>query len=350
MTRPGYALLYALFFTMALAVVGLGAMATGTRETMIARTLELHTLARARAEAGALDVAAAWSTRSFVALEPGATIALDPTPDLRRTVTRLDTGLFLVRSETRRSTGDADDAATDHAATAAASLLVRALEPDVLLGAFPAVVTAEHDVRLEPGARVTASAGCGVDPVGVLAPAVSAGAGTEIVAPSGRDLVLETPRDRPRPDPFHPDVASVLATRRPRPGTVVPGPMASGGVCVPGPRNWGAVDAGSPCHELLPLVHRAGSLRIAGGEGRGVLVVDGDLEVDGHAGLHGAIIVHGTLRLAPGVDITGFVRARSVLINGATVTGSPCTARTVLSAPTLDRAFRPPARWWIPAF
>jgi hypothetical protein len=91
------------------------------------------------------------------------------------------------------------------------------------------------------------------------------------------------------------------ATVRLDPGTWVPiGPSTVAGMCNRGDvRNWGdGQDHGAPCGDHFPVVHVTGDLTLLGGQGQGVLLVDGDLDIAGPFEYFGVIIVRGSLSTA----------------------------------------------------
>jgi hypothetical protein len=89
---------------------------------------------------------------------------------------------------------------------------------------------------------------------------------------------------------------------------------------------------------------------VTGGAGRGIIVVDGDLTLDGGFRFQGILIVRGRLTIQDGAIIEGAIRTDSIDIRDGRVTRTPCDLTPILAAPALDRAFRPPSRWWIPVF
>ena len=103
--------------------------------------------------------------------------------------------------------------------------------------------------------------------------------------------------------------------------------------------------------ESLLVVHAAGDLRITGGEWPGILLVDGDLELDGGAHLEGLVVVWGRLTIAgAGGSVSGAVLAGGIVLGGglpgaeAAVIYSPCAVRRALLAvaparPLAERAW-----------
>lgn len=77
------------------------------------------------------------------------------------------------------------------------------------------------------------------------------------------------------------------------------GPVVSGlGECEPGvSTNWGdGRRRDGPCGEHFPLVHIAGDAELVGGQGQGILLVDGNLTVTGDYEFFGVIVLRGALR------------------------------------------------------
>lgn len=121
------------------------------------------------------------------------------------------------------------------------------------------------------------------------------------------------------------------------------GPVVSGSppVCDWGVQvNWGEPNHGSPspCTTLIPVIHASADLAVNGGRGQGVLLVDGDLVLEGGFEFSGLVVVQGELASgAGGAHITGAVIARSLAIAPAQsidVDYSACVLRKVLRGPS----------------
>lgn len=115
------------------------------------------------------------------------------------------------------------------------------------------------------------------------------------------------------------------------------------GVLSPGPDlcgvgwNWyDPLDPGCPVSAVAR--HAAGSLRLTGGQGAAVLLVDGDLELDGTT-LYGLVVTTGGLRLVHGARVIGLARVgETVVVDGASsVFGSECWARSALEGSEIVR-------------
>lgn len=166
------------------------------------------------------------------------------------------------------------------------------------------------------------------------------------------------------PIPF----AHLLAASPPLPAVIEPAAVRSGGGCVETAANWGAppqaasmepdADTGGtpggatpdptpdpppdPCANRHVLRAARGDLVVRNGEGRGTLVVDGDLTLES-VHFRGVVLVTGRLRLTRGADIVGRVIALRSLVTepGTTLTGSAVVAEEALRI-TLPRR---PAMW-----
>jgi hypothetical protein len=178
-----------------------------------------------------------------------------------------------------------------------------------------------------------------------MAPTVDIGSGAAV---AGDPAVAEDAPPALTPW-LAPPMVSRLATIVLEGGVVTPGPMAEAGQCLQHPSSWGALSPAHPCHDQLPLIQSLTDLEVRGGEGRGLLVVDGDAHLqDVH--FDGAVLVRGHLVIGAGTVVRGAVRAGTVEVLGGFVRFDACALTTALSAGGLDGAFRPGDRFWIPAF
>jgi hypothetical protein len=148
---------------------------------------------------------------------------------------------------------------------------------------------------------------------------------------------------------------STLATKMLPPGSydgIGPRVDMSGGCDAAAPLNWGdPVDRDGPCGGHFPFIFISGHASVSGGTGQGVLVVDGDLQVDGGFQFYGAVIVAGTLSITGaggaftgGVAAGGADLAPSSVLGRAVVSYSSCALRravmaTATAAPLGERAW-----------
>ena len=107
--------------------------------------------------------------------------------------------------------------------------------------------------------------------------------------------------------------------------------------------NWGAPLAPlSPCGSYFPIIYAPGNVRLTGGAGQGILLVNGDLDVSGGVEFYGPVIVLGTIRsTGTGGHIYGGVMSSNanlgtVLVSGNSVVNySSCTIARALQGVSL---------------
>jgi hypothetical protein len=88
--------------------------------------------------------------------------------------------------------------------------------------------------------------------------------------------------------------------------------------------NWGdPLDPTGPCGNYFPIIYSENTLRINGDRGQGVLIVNGDLEVQGNFEFFGPVIVKGHLKTTgTGGHFNGGVIAANVDLEQNTVLGN----------------------------
>lgn len=133
-------------------------------------------------------------------------------------------------------------------------------------------------------------------------------------------------------------------------GTGTPGPAASGAAClVAEPWNWGdPLHPGRPCADHLAGVVGAPDLRVEGGAGQGLLVLEGDATL-ADVDFRGVIVARGRLGLEGRSIVTGLVRAGGGVRVGpqARIEGSACRAATALDRGALRLPVPVPGSGWI---
>lgn len=348
--RPGFALAISLLLVVVLAALGAAMLALGAREAEIAAAMARRSHARAAAEAAVRWTLATWSTRlhdglaigeSAVSSVPPARPDRGPGSGASASVTRLAARLFLIEGTGRGGPEGIPSSAR-------AAVLVRTFDADALARAFPAAVTAADSVLLR-GGQVSGVDACGEEPVPAILAPYWVVAESEAAIQGDPPALTRPPPDVPLPDPFVDPLAAAVATVTIPGGSVRPGPWIGAEGCVDDPLNWGALSPTSACYERLPLVRATGGLEVVGGEGRGLLVADADLHLQG-VHFHGLIVARGRLTIADGAVVRGAIRARTAEVHGGAVTYDSCALRDALSAGGLDGPFRPADRWWIPVF
>ncbi len=120
--------------------------------------------------------------------------------------------------------------------------------------------------------------------------------------------------------------------------------------------NWGdGVNPASACGNYFPIIHIAGSATLNGDQGQGILLVDGNLQVDGSYQFFGITIVQGDIRTAGGgsteAHFWGGVLAKNAdlstqnLSGKATLNYSSCSILTALQATSPISMMR--SRGWV---
>ncbi|HET7423710.1 MAG TPA: hypothetical protein VFJ92_09120 [Gemmatimonadales bacterium] len=92
--------------------------------------------------------------------------------------------------------------------------------------------------------------------------------------------------------------------------------------------NWGEpTDKASPCWTYFPIVYHYGNLSISGtGAGQGILLVEGDLQVQGRIDFYGPVIATGGVNIrgtgSDDVKFYGGVMAQDVTLDDTKITGN----------------------------
>jgi hypothetical protein len=118
-------------------------------------------------------------------------------------------------------------------------------------------------------------------------------------------------------------------------------PSVLNGVCdETHPDNWGEPYKanGGPCVDYYPIIYATGQLVMTGGRGQGILLVEGDLHVQGGFEFFGPVIVRGMLKTSgTGGHFNGGVLAanvdldQNVVIGNAVIQFSRCTLLKALN-------------------
>lgn len=135
-------------------------------------------------------------------------------------------------------------------------------------------------------------------------------------------------------------------------GTYVTNPATVGTSCdIQAPSNWGDPQgSGTPCAEYAPIINVEGDLTLAGGSGRGILLVDGNLRLSSDYHFDGLVFVRGAITLAAYLEVRGAVAtavlgSESAPATRFTVRYSKCIVSNVLDAtspvvPLVSRAWK----------
>jgi hypothetical protein len=287
--RSGFAVATAVFALVVVTALAIGTLFAATHEVRSgADTIHLARALMA-AEFGIEQTVATWNRQwNALARGFGQTLTLS-TPDgaaLNVNVARLADELFLVTSEAR---------------------------------AGPARRQVARVVRLDtddPPLR----AALGLQGVGQVGESVAIDGSDH--SPSGWDCTAPGPPLPPfiiiadtsellRFGHFDWDELVSLATTRLTQSVTNPSPRWTDEECdTNDPTNWGEPTRsnGGACTGYFPVVHAPSDLTISGGRGEGLLLVDGDLTLQGGFEFFGALLVRGALRDGPGgARVTGAV-------------------------------------------
>lgn len=106
--------------------------------------------------------------------------------------------------------------------------------------------------------------------------------------------------------------------------------------------NWGApLDSTSSCHYYFPIIHAEGNLRInSSASGQGILLVDGDLHIQGGYQFYGVMIIKGRFTTGNGearINGTTIIFGDGDIGTESTVNGTPIVS---FSSCSIDRAVR----------
>ena len=116
--------------------------------------------------------------------------------------------------------------------------------------------------------------------------------------------------------------------------------------------NWGEPTvATDPCFNYFPIIYHYGNLKLQGGRGQGILLVEGDLTATGGMVFYGPVFVTGTLSTTgnsgQGAKFFGGVIAGNValddltkLAGGALVSYSSCAVKRALAGSATPDAVR----------
>jgi len=143
-------------------------------------------------------------------------------------------------------------------------------------------------------------------------------------------------------------------------GNINTAPSTVNGLCnTNDPYNWGdGHNPAGPCGNYFPIIHSTGSITINNTQGQGILLVDGDLTVNGAWDFYGIVIIQGDLKTAGGggadAHFWGGVMAKNAdlstqnLSGHATLNFSSCSILAALQAQSPISPMR--QRGWVQLF
>ncbi|HEX6589355.1 MAG TPA: hypothetical protein VF039_10050 [Longimicrobiales bacterium] len=357
MSQRGFALITVVLLMIGLAVLS-SALAFSAAQQIAVRA-SLHDLVRARTAAGSGAAAAvdAWSSARR-ALDPvGLTVAIGDHAferDVRVRVasTRLAGNAWLIDVEATVARG------AEPAIVRRARRIVRGLDVDSVGAAFDAAAIAAR-VHVGDGALVNGLAAgdpsneyCAhwsSDGAALRAPPESTliDAGADVAGAPILAADAEPERYRRGLGVF--ERASLIALALGLDGPeLTPAPVHFGATCDTSVvSNWGAPDG--PCAGRFVLARAPGSVTIDGGYGQGVLLVSGDVVLDGGFVFHGLIIAEGGVTVRD-AEVHGSIAAAALEIGArGLIRLDRCAVAAALArTPALGRALVPPRSWLPP--
>ena len=341
--QRGIALPIALFALVIIAALLAGSFYMGRMEQHHGDNVVARAQAGEAAEAGLAETVASWDPAVFNAMANASEITLSTvtvggtntyTPTLRR----INQSTFLVRSEGRHLSRTGAVITRQQLGR-----LVRLTIPDIDMNA---AVTTRVGISIGGSSEVSGSdsvppslAGA-CPPPGTPAPGIrdSSGNVNTFGSCSGATCITGSPQILTDPtittgsfnqfgDLNFADLAAmanktVSGTLNGIGPTVNTGPPLS---CkTTDLRNWG--DPTSPtgtCFSYFPIIYAAGNLRITGGQGQGILLVGGDLDISGGFEFYVPVIVLGAVSsTGTGGHIVGGLMAQNALLNTTVITGN----------------------------
>jgi hypothetical protein len=356
----GIALAVAVFALVVIGALVAGTFYAGRLEQQSGRNTIMAAQAAEAAEAGLGAAVAAQVATTLLDMPVDAnlgggidlgTYVVSPQASASRRINRLTENVFLVRS-----LGTRNNAVGGQLAARTIGQLIRLVQADL---AVKAGLTALGDVTITGGAEVTGIDGVPptwVDPSVSCPPlgdvtGVRYNDGTLTISGSGAvagepdstiDATLNSSEMKETFDRLK--ALATLIVSNPNPPDLQPAYTAS----VP-PRcdtdvesNWGEpILPTDPCFDYFPIIYHNGSLKLQGGRGQGILLVEGDLTASGGVVFYGPVFVTGTLSTSgnsgQGAKFFGGVIAGNVALDdlsklsgGALVSYSSCAIHRAL--------------------
>ena len=336
-SRQGMALAVAIFAIVLIGAIVTGAFFAATQEYRIGSNSLVQTRSLSTAEFGLSETMSGWST-------PESSLPIGTVRNL--TFTDANGGTATVRltrlNETAFSLVSEGSAGTNlnNAARRQIALMLKLRMPQM---AFLGALTVRGSTRLGGSSFIDGTdhnpPGWDCPPLGDMMPAVATNDAANVTFSGctegdcleGDPPILEDPRAGQDSTYFEfgdvawADLVAAANKVYDDGATLVGiGPSVTGGVCNTGVlSNWGDVSRTTACKSYFPVVYGKGNLKINGGIGQGILLVEGDLEVAGGFEFYGPVIVKGHLKTTgTGGHFNGGVMAANVDLEQNTVLGN----------------------------
>lgn len=360
----GMALAVAIFALVVAGALIAGAFFAGTQEQRVGQNSLRVQQSFGVGEAGLNEVLRNWNPLVYNALKvyPADSFVFTPTATGGGTgsytgvVRKLNNNLYLV-DLTGRDRASASGATFGAGARQRLGWLLRVRLLDIGIGG---ALTTQGSVKLSGNAFVDghdfipggwSSANCDTvgdtTKAGIRAPdtaTVQTGGGPHVSGnpPVLKDTSVHQSTFTQFGDVTYNDLAALATIQLPS-GTYKTFPTWSGTTCDrTNPTNWGdGMNPSGVCASYWPIVHIAGSATLNGDQGQGILLVDGDLQIQGSYQYYGIVIVRGSLSTSGGgsteAHFWGAVMAQNADLNlnslsgNATLNYSKCAITTALN-------------------
>jgi hypothetical protein len=340
-SERGFALAGAVFALVIIASLVAGAFFAARQELNIGRSSATYERAFSAAEAGMANAIAQWNTGSLNGLANGASTTL-PTGTLTSggtytsTVTRLNDNLFMIRTTGTDPTGSSQ------------RQLASLARLQIIQMNFNAGLTTKGGLQIGGSSFINgvddSPSGWGCPSVNDTVAGIYTRDSTQVTTTGCSHLSCIAGSPKIQQDPTINDstffkygdldwneltaMATTVYTGNTGPLTQI-NPSASGGVCDTGNlQNWGEPDRTSgyvtECINYFPIIYVNGNLQIdASGRGQGILLVEGDITVQGGFSFYGPVIARGQLyTTGTGGHFNGGVMAANVDLQQSTVLGN----------------------------
>jgi hypothetical protein len=358
--REGFALVMALGALVILGTLVAGSAFVVMQETRLGRNQLVQGRAFAAAEFGLNKIQADWDKTPNLQMNNGAmfdtTYMIAGQGSARVRYTRLNNETFWIVSEGRVGIGNATDPKS--MAVKRVNAILRLRIPTVRANG---AITTSGNINVQGSPTVT---GVNAMPPGWIGCDATAANKAGIVAPPGAVVSIQKPNQvvgtpQVLRDSLAADSSTYIRygdetwnTLQSQANIILPGgtnagfinPTELNGRCDRNPSNWGEPNRGlgsvAACYNYFPIIYVAGNLQLNHGRGQGILLVDGDVQINGNFFWTGLIVVRDDFNKGNGnATVMGAVMARNANIFDPTtqITGNTTYG---YSECALDRAMR----------
>lgn len=349
-TERGFALIGAVFALVIIAALIAGAFFASRQEATVGRNTQTYQRAFGAAEAGMANTVSNWATGSFNSLNVGDSASATGTlpsngGSYTAIVKRLDNQLFLIRTTGTDPSGQGS------------RTLATLTKLNIIQMSFSASLTTRNSLKIGGSSLIDgrdanpSSWGCPA--VNDTIPGITTPDSSSIQRSgcNNWNCVIGTP-DVKSDTSINDSTffkygnltwtdltasANVLYSS----GAIAPTVDASGNCDAGNPGNWGEPHRGAgtiaACYNYFPIIYINSNAHITGGWGQGVLLVEGDLTVDGGFEFYGPVIVRGHLSTqGTGGHFNGGVMSSDVdlgqtnILGNAVLTYSSCAITRAL--------------------